>query len=243
MKKKKICTSKKSAVQLLAMAVGFIMFIIGWLNIIYSEGIEVVKRSYVISIPRKYLGELVLSPEGGQRLSLRPITEVYNISIREGIQENVANFSINTRYLWATVKIKGRALDKNFVDMVIYLSKTNGSIVGSTRITNRSSNIDAEYILTAGLVDEGEYVLTIVSNTNMHINYVSLRGLYYEASSSPSISIVFTPREFSHHTLYYIDRIDFKGLWISVSVIFMGFVTTTTALISYIVTRIRTENC
>lgn len=243
MKKRKIYTGKKSAVQLLAIVVGFTMFIIGWLSIVYSEGIDVVKRSYVISIPRKYLGEVVLSPEGGQRLSLRPITEVYNVSIREGVRESVANFSTNTRYMWATIKIKGRALDKDFVDMVIYLSKANGTIVGSTRIANRSSSVDAEYVLTAGPIDEGEYLLTIISNTDMHIDHISLRGLYYETSPNPSISIVLTPREFNHHTLYYIDKIDLKGLWISVSIIFIGFAIASTATISYVITRTRTETC
>lgn len=214
------------------------MFIVGWLNIIYFGSIDIVKRSYAISIPKKYSGEVTLSPEGGQRLSLKPIAEARNVSIREGAQEDIISFSTNTSYIWATVKVKGKTVNKTFVDMIVYLNKVDGTIVGGTRITNKSDIVNSEYILTLDSLDEGNYTLKILSNSHMIIEYIAVRGLCYEVLSNPSISIVFSPEEFYHHTLYYIERIDFRGLWISILFITTGLITITIALLAYITMRI-----
>lgn len=233
-KKIKFSNNRKIIVIYLVILIGFIMFVVGWLNIVYFGGVDIVKRPYVISIPRKYFGEIILSPEGEQKLGLKLIAEAYNVSVREGAKEDVISFSTNTSYIWATIKVKGRTLNKNFVDMVVYLNRVDGTVVGGTRITNKSDIIDSEYILTLGSLNEGNYTLEILSNSHMFIEYIALRGLRYEVLPGPVISIAFSPEEFYHHTLYYIDRIDFRGLWMSMAIITIGFITIAVALLLYI---------
>ncbi|MEM0490728.1 MAG: hypothetical protein QXH73_05900 [Ignisphaera sp.] len=223
MSKKRYKQFSKVIVSYVVLAIGLIVFASGWIYMIVTGGVKIIERPYMISIPRKYFGEILLSPPGEQRLSIETILEVNNFTAKGGVLEDVKQFSINNRsYILTTIKIKGRTLDGSAISLTIQIyNADSGELVGSGNIMNKSSIVDGEYIVSTSL-GSGKYLLKLLSNSNTHIEYLALRGIYYDQLTNPALSISFTPEEFYHHTLYYVERVDLRDLWISVAAIVSG---------------------
>ncbi|MEM1731464.1 MAG: hypothetical protein QXY26_10125, partial [Ignisphaera sp.] len=125
-------------------------------------------------------------------------------------------------YILTTIKIKGRTLDGSAISLTIQAyNADSGELVGSGNIMNKSSIVDGEYIVSTSL-ESGKYLLKLLSNSDTYIEYLALRGIYYDQLTNPALSISFTPEEFYHHTLYYVERVDLRDLWISVAAIVSG---------------------
>ncbi|MEM1645210.1 MAG: hypothetical protein QXL96_04975 [Ignisphaera sp.] len=205
------------------MVIGILIFASGLLYMVFFGAVDTIVRPYTISIPRKYYGEIVLSPSGGVRLSLRTVTEIHNISIRKGAIENITMFEIkNASFYIVSVKVYGRNINSSPVSLVVSLKRLDDdTYVGSTLFVNKSNYASGEMPLTSYL-GEGRYLLELMSKEDMIINYIAIRGLRYENITNPILSITFNPQEFNHQTLYYIEKIDLKNLWISIAMITSG---------------------
>lgn len=239
-KKRKTCPDSKIVLIYVVMVIGILMFIGGWLYMLFFGVIDVVTRSYTISIPRKYHGELVLSPSGGVRLNLGTVTEIYNTSIKKGVIENATIFEVkNTSFYIVSIKIRGENIDNTPVSLVVSLKNLDSNnYVGSAYFANKSKYALGEMPLTSYL-GEGRYVLELMSNEDMTIDYLAVRGLRYENITSPILSITFSPQEFNQQTLYYIEKVDIRNLWISMFMIISGTITLIAAFMMYTLYIIR----
>lgn len=240
---KKRYLDKKIMIFIILSTIGITTFVSGWLYIIITGGISIVEKPYTVSIPRKYRGELELLASGRERLSIESILNVSDFKLRGGIQEEVSTFSItNKSYVLATVKLRGKALNSSSISLLIQIyDAESNELVNSGNAVNRSNIIDGEYLLISSL-EPGKYMLKILSNSDTLIDYLILRGIYYDHTKTPALSIMFTPEEFYHHTLYYVDKIDVKNLWISIALIISGIIIMQIALIiSTIFHRISNE--
>lgn len=233
-KKRKTCRDSKIVLIYVVIVIGILMFIGGWLYMLFFGIIDMETRSYTISIPRKYYGELVLSPSGGVRLNLGTVAEIYNTSIKKGVIENATIFEvINTSFYMVFIKIRGENIDNTPVSLVASLKNLDSnSYVGSAYFANKSKYAIGEMPLTSYL-GKGRYILELMSNEDMIIDYIAVRGLRYENVTSPILSITFSPQEFNQQTLYYIEKVDIRNLWVSMFMIISGTVTLIVSFMIY----------
>jgi hypothetical protein len=78
--------------------------------------------------------------------------------------------------------------------------------------------ITSEYIVAVGL-GRDEYTLGVLSNNDMVIEKGVLRGFYYNKTYSSGLSIKISPKEFNHYTIYHVEGVDIKDLWISMTMV------------------------
>jgi len=221
------------------MIIGLILVLVGGFYLVLSsDAVNVVRKEYAISIPNRYYGEIILSPEGGQRLVSEAILEIHNITIERGMLRTIASFNTNKTYLFVTARVIGNSSDSP-INMVLYLSDVNGTKIGGAQYINRTNVIESENILVFSQLPQGNYKLEILSNTDMFIRSITLRGIYYKDIRYPIISLELRPEQFQHHELYYIDKIDFKGLWISIFIMMLGFTVIVTSFMIYIAINIQ----
>jgi len=223
------------------MIIGLALILIGGLYIAFSPNVvDVIKKEYLVSIPRKYYGEIVLSPEGGQRLVSENILEIYNITIEGGILKTIANFNTNKTYFFVTARVEGTS-SVSPINMVLYLSGVNGTKVGGAQYINNSNAIESENILVFSQLPQGNYKLEVLSNTNIFVKRIVVRGMYYKDIPYTIMSLELRPEEFQHHMLYYIDRIDFRGLQIAMVTMLLGFAMIIIPLMIYMITSIQKQ--
>lgn len=221
------------------MIIGLILVLVGGFYLVFSSNvISIVKKEYLISIPRKYYGEIILSPEGGQRLVSETILEIHNVTIERGMLRTVASFNINKTYFFVTARVEGNSFNSP-INMVLYLSGVNGTKIGGAQYINRTNVIESENILVFSQLPQGNYKLEILSNTDIFIKNIVLRGMYYKDIPYTIMSLELRPEEFQHHVLYYIDKIDFKGLWISIFIMMLGFTAIVISFMMYMIISIQ----
>lgn len=212
--------------------IGLIIFLGGCIYLLRTSGIKLINEPYAISIPRRFYGEVVLAPSSGYNVQLKTLAELKDVNIRGGILSDVVALNINDAYSIITLRVHGYTVENSQISIAFYLYDNNGSLIGAIGVTNNSNIINGEYILSFGL-SNGHYVLKTLSNSNIILNYLSLRGVYYNQTTQ-GISIRFTPEEFNHYTIYYVKGIDVTDLWISISMMLIGLVVIVIALLLYV---------
>jgi len=227
----------KSIALFTIVTIGLVIIFAGGLYMI-SAGVNVIKKGYVISIPNKYYGEIVLSPEGGQRLDTETILNISSISIEKGVTKSIARITINRTYIFVVARVEGNASEAP-INIVLYLSNMNGTIVGGTQYVNKSSIINSENILVFSPLPQGSYELKILSNSDTFVRRIMVRGIYYKEITNPLLSVELRPEGFTQHTLYYIDSIDLRNLLISMFLMLLGFTMIILSLMIYIVAIVR----
>jgi len=227
----------RSRVLFIIITIGLIIIFAGGLYMI-SAGVNVIKKGYVISIPNKYYGEIVLSPEGGQRIDSETILNISSISIEKGITKSIASITTNRTYMFILARVEGNASEAP-INIVLYLSNMNGTVVGGTQYVNKSSIINSENILVFSPLPQGSYELKILSNSDTFVRRIVVRGIYYKEITNPLLSVELRPEGFTHHTLYYIDSIDLRNLLISMFLMLLGFTMIVLSLTIYMITIVK----